>query len=72
MILLAVFIVSLIIGQAISIGLGLVVERYSSPYTGLVTFIGCYFAMFWAAWRFAVRITEPRALLGSSTGAAEQ
>ena len=72
MTLLAVFIVSLIIGQAISIGLGLVVERYSSPYTGLVTFIGCYFAMFWVAWRFAVRVTEPRALLGGSTDGAER
>ena len=72
MTLLAVFIVSLLIGQAISIGLGLVVERYSSPYTGLVTFIGCYFAMFWVAWRVAVRVTEPRPLLGGSTGGAER
>jgi len=68
MTLLAVFILSLVIGQGISIGLGLVVERYFSPYTGLVTFIGCYFAMFWVAWHFAVRATEPRALLGGSIG----
>ena len=58
--LLIVFIISLVIGQSLSIGLGLVVERYSTPYTGMVTFIASYFVMFWLAWRFAVRITAPR------------
>ena len=58
--LLIVFIISLVIGQSLSIGMGLLVERYSTPYTGMVTFIGSYFAMFWLAWRFAVRITAPR------------
>ncbi len=37
--LLVIFIISLLIGQSLSIGLGLLVERYSTPYTGLVTFI---------------------------------
>jgi hypothetical protein len=58
--LLLVFIASLLVGQSISVGIGLLVERHATPYTGLVTFIVCYFAMFWMAWRFAVRITEPR------------
>ena len=58
--LLVIFIISLVIGQSLSIGLGLLVERYSTPYTGMVAFIGSYFAMFWVAWRFAVRITAPR------------
>jgi hypothetical protein len=58
--LLVVFIISVVIGQSLSIGLGLLVERYSTPYTGLLTFIGSYFTMFWLAWRFAVRITAPR------------
>jgi hypothetical protein len=53
-----------LLGQSISVGIGLLVERQSTPYTGLVTFIACFFAVFWVAWRFAVRITEPRALLG--------
>ena len=60
MTLLIVFLITLVIGQSISIGIGLAVERYGSPYTGLMAFIGCYFAMFWLAWRFAVRVTEPR------------
>jgi hypothetical protein len=58
--LLVIFIISLVIGQSLSVGLGLLVERYSTPYTGMVTFIGSYFVMFWLAWRFAVRITAPR------------
>ena len=59
--LLLVFLASLLVGQSISVGVGLLVERHATPYTGLVTFIVCYFAMFWVAWRFAVRVTEPRA-----------
>jgi hypothetical protein len=65
MTLLLTFIVCLLVGQSLSIGLGLVVERYTTPYTGLVTFIVCYFAMFWLAWRLAVRITEPRSRLAA-------
>jgi len=63
--LLLTFIICLVIGQSLTIGLGLLVERYSTPYTGLVTFIAIYFAMFWLAWRLAVRITEPRSRLAA-------
>jgi hypothetical protein len=58
--LLLIFIICLLFGQSLSIGVGLLVERYSTPYTGLVTFITSFFAMFWLAWRVAVRITQPR------------
>jgi hypothetical protein len=58
--LLLVFLTSVLVGQPISVSIGLLVERHSTPYTGLVTFIVFYFAMFWVAWRFAVRVTEPR------------
>jgi hypothetical protein len=67
--LLAVFVLALVIGQAFSIGLGLLVERHTTPYTGLVTFISAYFLMFWLAWRFAVRITGPSTRLGAWLGA---
>lgn len=63
--LLLTFIICLLIGQSLSIGLGLLVERYATPYTGLVTFLVCYFAMFWMAWRVAVRITKPRSRLAA-------
>jgi hypothetical protein len=65
MALLVVFLILVIVGQSISIGLALMVERLVSPYTGLITFIGLYFAMFWVAWRLSVRITEPGTRLGS-------
>jgi hypothetical protein len=70
--LLVVFLISLVVSQSISIGVGLLVERNTTPYTGLVTFIALYFAMFWVAWRFAIRITEPNALLGSRLSSAEK
>ena len=65
MTLLLTFLVCLLIGQSLSVGVGLAVERYTTPYTGLITFIACYFAMFWLAWRIAVRVTEPRARLAA-------
>ena len=58
--LLIVFLVSVVVGQTISVGLGILVERHATPYAGLMTFIFCYFATFWLAWRLAVRVTEPR------------
>ena len=58
--LLVMFLVVLLFCQAISVGLGLLAERVFSPYTGLVTFIVCYFLMFGVAWKIAVRLTAPR------------
>jgi hypothetical protein len=66
--LLVVFIASLVVGQTIAIFVGLVVERNSSPYAGLITFIALYFAMFWLAWKVAVRLTEPGTRLGGWLG----
>ena len=64
--LLVAFLLSSIVGQSISVGIGLLVERHTTPYTGLVTFIGCFFVMIWLTWRVAVRVTEPRSRLGPS------
>jgi hypothetical protein len=69
--LLLTFLITLVIGQSISVFVGLLVERQVSPYTGLVTFIVCYFAMFWVAWRVAVRITAPHSRLGGWASGAE-
>jgi hypothetical protein len=63
--LLVVFLIILVICQSISIGLGLLAERVFSPYTGLVTFIVMYFGMFVAAWKLAVRLTEPKSSVGT-------
>ena len=67
--LLAVFLITLVVGQSISVGLGLLVERHTTPYTGLITFISAYFVMFWLAWRFAIRVTAPSTRLGGWLGA---
>ena len=66
--LLVVFIVALVVGQSLSIGLGLLVEHHTTPYTGLVTFIVAYFLMFWLAWQVAVRFTGPTTRLGGWLG----
>jgi len=66
--LLIVFLASLVVGQAIAIFCGLLVERHYSSYAGLITFIALYFTMFWVAWKTAVRITEPGTWLGSWMG----
>jgi len=58
--LLLTFIICLLVGQSLTVGFGWLVERYSTPYTGLVSLIASYFAMFWLAWLLAVRITAPR------------
>jgi len=58
--LLVVYFVSVLVGQSISITLGLLVERYFSSHTGLLVFIASFFFMFWLAWQFAVRITAPK------------
>lgn len=58
--LLLAYVVSLLVAQSIAIGAGLIVDRLYSSYAGLVVFIALYFVMFWVAWKFAVRITEPR------------
>ena len=62
--LLLVFILCLVVGESLAIFIGLVVERHYSPYTGLITFIACYFAMFGVAWKIAVWLTEPGRRLG--------
>jgi len=60
MVLLSTYLLTLVVAQAAAIGIGLAVERYYSPYTGLMVFIPLYFCFFWLAWLFAVRITKPR------------
>jgi hypothetical protein len=67
--LLLTFLICLLVGQSLSIGLGLLVERYSTPYTGLVSFITSYFAMFWlGAWR---SVSPNRARLAAEAAAPE-
>ncbi len=58
--LIVTYLLTLIVVQSISIGAGLLVDRYYSSYGGLMVFIVLYFFMFWLAWQFAVRVTAPK------------
>jgi hypothetical protein len=58
--LLVTYVVTVVIGQAIVIGIGLMVERYYSSAASLWVALSLYFMMFWLAWQIAVRLTEPR------------
>ena len=58
--LLIAYVVSLLVAQSLAVGAGLIVDRVHSSHGGLVVFIALYFFMFWAAWKVAVRITEPK------------
>jgi hypothetical protein len=61
MALLLVFVGNVLIGQAAAVFIALTVEHYLSPYAGLLTFMALYLVVFWAAWRLALKLTEPRA-----------
>ena len=69
---LVVFIITILIGQALSIFIGLLIEQQYSAYAGLITFIALYFAVFWVGWKIAVRITEPGTWLGSRLGSGAE
>src|SRR5262245_19266230 len=58
--LLVAYIICLVLGQSITISIGLVLDRVISPGVSLPISIALYFAMFWMAWKVAVKITEPK------------
>lgn len=53
------YVVFVLIGDVASYLIGRSVESWSEP-ASLPTFLFCFFAVFWIAWRLAVKITEPR------------
>jgi hypothetical protein len=68
---LIVYIFGLIAGQAVAVGLGLLLDPYSKT-AALAVFIPGYYAMYWIAWRFALfvadRSPEAEAESGGSSG----
>jgi hypothetical protein len=60
MTLLITYIITLLLAQSLSVGVGLLVDQAHSSHAGLLAFLVLYFAMFVVAWKIAVRITEPR------------
>jgi hypothetical protein len=54
--LIAYYIVFVLIGEGIAYLIGRTVEHWSST-ASLTVFLACFFFVFWAAWRLAVRAT---------------
>ncbi len=54
--LIAVYIVLVLIGEAIAYAIGRTVEQWSAS-ASLPVFLGCFFLVFWVAWRLAVKLT---------------
>ncbi|MBX9825231.1 MAG: hypothetical protein K2Y27_09570 [Xanthobacteraceae bacterium] len=54
---LLVYVVVLIVGQALAVGVGLVLDPVSKT-VALAAFIPIYYAMYWVAWRVALTIAD--------------
>jgi len=54
--LLAFYIVFVLIGMVVAYLIGRAVEQWSAG-ASLPVFLACFFFVFWAAWRLAVRVT---------------
>ncbi len=58
--LMAVYVVFVLIGEFGAYLVGRTVEQWSTS-ASLPVFLACFFLVFWIAWIFAVRLTEPKA-----------
>ncbi len=54
--LIAVYVVLVLIGEAIAYAIGRTVEQWS-PTASLPVFLACFFLVFWGAWRLAIKLT---------------
>ena len=50
----------MILGDLVSYGLGLLVERQWGSYVSLVVFLVLYFVSLWVAWLLSVWVTAPK------------
>jgi hypothetical protein len=54
---LIIYLICMIAGQAIAVGIGLLLDPYSKT-LALSVFIPLYYAMYWVAWRVALLIAD--------------
>ena len=54
---LLIYVVCMIVGQAVAVGIGLLLDPYSTT-LALAVFIPLYYAMYWVAWRVALFIGD--------------
>jgi hypothetical protein len=52
-----VYVVFVLIGDSIAVGIASIVERYSET-ASLLVFFALFVLVFWAGWIMAVRVTE--------------
>ncbi len=52
-----IYILCMIAGQAVAVGIGLALDSYSKT-VALSVFIPLYYAMYWLAWRVALLIAD--------------
>lgn len=60
MLLIVYYLIFMIAGTIADYFIGLIVEREFGSHVSLIVFLVLYFAVLWAAWLLAVRMTEPR------------
>lgn len=63
---LAVYLVCVLIGQAFSVALGLLLDPYSKT-VAITVFIIVYYSMYWVAWRATLLIFERLTRRGADT-----
>jgi hypothetical protein len=54
---LVIYLVCMIVGQALAVAIGLLIDPYSKT-AALAVFIPLYYAMYWVAWRIALLIGD--------------
>ena len=63
MILLAAFVATILVGDIFAIGIAFLVEYFNKT-ASLLVFLGLFWGIIPFAWRFAVRVTEPKGAAG--------
>jgi len=64
MVLLAAFILTVLVGDAVAIVIAEIVERFSEQIS-LFVFLGLFVVVIPIAWRIAVHVTEPKTALNA-------
>jgi hypothetical protein len=59
MVLIAVYLVFVLIGDVVAVGIAEIVESYVSKGASLLAFFVLFFFVFWVGWQLALRVTAP-------------
>jgi hypothetical protein len=59
--LLVTFLIAVTIGIVGVSWVGVIIDKFTSPFTSLVIFFPLFFITIWLSWKLSVKITEPKA-----------